>query len=146
MKLTRVVETQADPMRAWAYLSDFTTTNEWDPGTVETKRVTGDGGVGSTYRNVSKFLGRKTELTYQVLDYQPGRRLALVGRNKSVVAHDTITLEPSGSGTRVTYEVDFDFQGFASVVAPLVAPALKKLADDGQAGMEKALARIAQPS
>lgn len=143
MKLTRVVETQVDPLRVWGYLSDFTTTTDWDPGTVETTRVSGDGGVGTTYRNVSKFAGRKSELTYQVLEYEPGRRLALVGRNKSVVAHDTLTVEGVGSGTRVTYEVDFDFQGVASLLAPLFAPALKKLADDGQKGMEQALARLA---
>ena len=143
MKLTRVVESQVDPLRVWAYLSDFTTTTEWDPGTVETTRTSGDGGVGTTYHNVSKFAGRKTELIYQVLEYDPGRRLALVGRNKSVVAHDTLTFETVGSGTRVTYEVDFDFQGIASVVAPLLAPALKKLADGGQDGMQRALDRLA---
>jgi hypothetical protein len=27
----------------WAFLSDFTTTEEWDPPTVSTVRVTGDG-------------------------------------------------------------------------------------------------------
>jgi len=143
VKLTRVVESQVDPLRVWAYLSDFTTTTEWDPGTVETTRTSGDGGVGTTYINVSKFAGRKTELIYQVLEYDPGRRLALVGRNKSVVAHDTLTFETVGSGTRVTYEVDFDFQGIASVVAPLLAPALKKLADGGQDGMQRALDRLA---
>ena len=37
----------------FAYLSDFTTTNEWDPGTVSTERVSGDGGVGTTYHNTS---------------------------------------------------------------------------------------------
>ena len=43
--------------KVWAYLSDFTTTEEWDPPTVSTVRRSGDGGVGTTYSNVSKFLG-----------------------------------------------------------------------------------------
>ncbi|MEO7351089.1 MAG: SRPBCC family protein, partial [Marmoricola sp.] len=48
MKLQRSVETDASPAAVFAYLSDFTNTNEWDPGTVETTRVSGDGGVGTT--------------------------------------------------------------------------------------------------
>ena len=44
----------------FAYLSDFTTTTEWDPGTVRTTRESGDGGIGTRYRNVSRFLGRET--------------------------------------------------------------------------------------
>ena len=60
MKLERTVETAAAPSVVFAYLADFTTTTEWDPGTVETMLVSGDGGVGTRYRNVSSFLGRKT--------------------------------------------------------------------------------------
>ena len=41
------------------YLSDFTHTNEWDPGTVSTIRTFGDGGLGTTYDNTSEFMGRK---------------------------------------------------------------------------------------
>ena len=52
------------------YLSDFTSTNEWDPGTVETRRTSGDGGVGTTYDNVSEFMGRRTELTYETVAHE----------------------------------------------------------------------------
>ena len=48
--------------QVWAYLSDFTTTQEWDPPTVSTVRQSGDReGVGTTYLNVSEFLGYETE-------------------------------------------------------------------------------------
>ncbi len=52
----------ARPERVFAYLADFTHTEEWDPGTVRTHRVSGDGGVGTTYANTSRFLGRETDL------------------------------------------------------------------------------------
>ena len=44
------MHTTATPDRVFEYLSDFTTTTEWDPGTVA-ERVSGDGGVGTTYRS-----------------------------------------------------------------------------------------------
>lgn len=142
MKLQRTVETTASPSAVFAYLGDFTTTTEWDPGTVETTRVSGDGGVGTTYHNVSRFMGRTTELTYVVERHEPDRLLALRGENKSVVAHDTMEIAPDGAGTRVTYTAEFDFKGLAGLVAPLLVPALKKLGDEAENGLRSALGRL----
>ena len=142
MRLQRTVETNAAPAAVFAYLSDFTTTNEWDPGTVRTVRVSGDGGVGTTYRNTSKFLGRQTELTYEVVQHEPDSVFALRGENSSVVAHDTMTIEPSGFASRVTYTADFEFKGLGKLVAPLLTPALKKLGDDAEEGLREALSKL----
>ena len=98
MKLQRSVETTATPAQVFAYLSDFTTTNEWDPGTVRTEKVSGDGGVGTTYLNTSKFMGRETELTYVVQTHEPDRLFALRGENDTVIANDTMEIAPLGRG------------------------------------------------
>jgi carbon monoxide dehydrogenase subunit G len=142
VKLQRTVETTATPEAVFAYLSDFTTTTEWDPGTVETVRVSGDGGTGTTYRNRSRFLGRETELTYTVTEHSPPTRLVLAGENRNVRAVDTMEIEAIGAGSRVTYTADFDFRGLGKVVAPLLAPALKKLGDDAERGLREALGRL----
>lgn len=143
MKLERTVLTQAAPQRVFDYLSDFTTTTEWDPGTVRTERISGDGGVGTTYRNVSKFLGRESELTYTVITLDAPRTFALRGENATVVAHDTMEVRPDGAGTRVTYTADFAFKGVAKFVAPLLAPALKRLGDHAEEGLAEALGKLA---
>ena len=77
------------------YLADFTHTNDWDPGTVETRRTSGDGGVGTTYANTSEFMGRKTELTYETITFERPRRLQFRGTNESATATDTMTFAPS---------------------------------------------------
>jgi carbon monoxide dehydrogenase subunit G len=142
MKIERDVTTSATPDRVFAYLSDFTTTTEWDPGTVTTVRTSGDGGVGTTYDNTSKFMGRETELTYEVIEHNAPTRIVLHGTNKTVDATDSITVEAHGGGSKVTYVADFAFSGPAKLLAPLLAPALKKLGDDAKKGMEAALAKI----
>jgi carbon monoxide dehydrogenase subunit G len=142
VKIQRTVETTAAPAAVFAYLSDFTTTTEWDPGTVRTTRTSGDGGVGTTYTNVSKFGGRETELTYTVVEHEPDRRFALRGENKTVTAHDTMEIAPNGTGSRVTYTADFDFHGVVKYVAPLLAPAFKKLGDEAEEGLRSALAGL----
>ena len=142
MKIQRTVETTATPAAVFAYLSDFTTTTEWDPGTVRTTRVSGDGDVGTEYHNVSKFLGRESELTYRVTEHEPDSRFALQGTNKTVTAHDTMEIAPHGTGSRVTYTADFEFKGVAKLAAPLLAPALKKLGDEAEEGLRTALGKL----
>ena len=146
MKITRVIETATPLDRVYAYLSDFTTTNEWDPGTVETVRVSGDGGVGSRYRNTSSFMRRQTKLTYVVREVVPGQRFVLQGDNKTLRAVDTMTFEATGTGTRVTYDADFTFKGgmkyAALLLSPVLALAFKKLGDEAEQGMQSALDRL----
>ena len=93
MKITRTIPAPDTPPSAvFAYLSDFTTSEEWDPGTLETTLVEGDGGVGSRYRNRSVFRGRETELTYVTVDLQPDRLVVMRGENSSVVVHDRMSV------------------------------------------------------
>ena len=66
MKLLKTVVVEKPLDAVFGYLSDFTTTTDWDPGTVTTVRRHGNGGVGTTYLNTSTFLGRTTQLTYVV--------------------------------------------------------------------------------
>lgn len=140
--IKRTVTVQRPLADVFAYLSDFTTTNEWDPGTVETTRVRGDGGVGTAYRNISKFAGRRTELEYVVQEIVPQQLFALRGENRTVVAHDTMTFREAGAGTEVTYLAEFAFKGVAKYLAPLLAPAFKKLGDEAEQGMREALERL----
>ena len=143
MKIERSVITEASPQTVFDYLADFTTTTEWDPGTVETTRTRGDGGVGTEYHNVSRFLGRTTELTYRVEEYLPGSRIGLRGENATVVAHDTITVRADGPNqTRVNYRAEFAFKGLARLAAPLLKPAFHKLGDDAERGLSDALGQL----
>lgn len=140
MEIVRTLTVNRSPEAVFAYLSDFTTTEEWDPGTVRTTRESGDGGVGTRYHNVSKFLGRQTELIYVVEEHKAPLRLKLRGENKTVVARDTMTLEATASGgTELTYHAEFTFQGVARLLAPLASPAFKRLGDEAEEGLRKAL-------
>jgi uncharacterized protein YndB with AHSA1/START domain len=142
VKIQRTVTVDTPLAKVFPYLADFTTTNEWDPGTVRTVRQSGDGEVGTRYHNTSKFGGRETELVYVLESLEPNRRIALRGENKTVVAHDTMELTGDSAGTTVTYTADFAFKGLARLVAPLLAPAFKKLGDDAEQGMREALSRL----
>jgi len=142
MKLERIVTVQKPVDVVFAYLSDFTTTTEWDPGTVETVRTSGDGTFGTEYLNTSTFAGRETRLTYVVVDLVPNRHISLRGENKTVIALDTMTFREKGSATDVTYTADFTFKGVTRFVAPLMKPAFTRLGNDAEAGLAPALERL----
>jgi NAD(P)-dependent dehydrogenase (short-subunit alcohol dehydrogenase family) len=142
MKLLKTVVVGKPLDAVFGYLSDFTTTTDWDPGTVTTVRRHGNGGVGTTYLNTSTFLGRTTQLTYVVREFIPGERIRLRGENKTVIAVDTLTFRPVASGTEVTYAAEFTFKGLSRMVAPLLKPAFERLGNQAEAGMRKALNRL----
>ena len=144
MRLRKVVTVTKTVEVVFAYLADFTTSNQWDPGTVRTVRMSGDGGVGTTYRNTSKFAGRETELTYVLNERVPNERIALRGENKTVISVDTMTFRSldAGARTEVTYVADFTFKGLARFVAPLFKPAMTKLGNEAEAGLQQALDKL----
>ena len=142
MKLERTVTVQRPLEKVFAYLSDFTTTTEWDPGTVTTVRITGDGAVGTEYQNTSTFAGRQTQLTYVVQELVPDKRIALRGENSTAIAYDTMTFREVDGETEVTYTADFTVKGITRFVAPLMTPLFTKLFNEAETGMAAALARL----
>jgi hypothetical protein len=136
MKLLKTVVVEKPLDAVFGYLSDFTTTTDWDPGTVTTVRRNGNGGVGTTYVNTSTFLGRTTQLTYVVDELVDQQLIQLRGENKTVIAVDTLTFRPVASGT------EFTFKGLSRIAAPLLKPAFERLGNEAEAGMRKALNRL----
>jgi carbon monoxide dehydrogenase subunit G len=142
MKLQGTVVVDKPLNAVFDYLSDFTTTTEWDPGTVVTVRQHGNGGIGTTYLNTSQFLGRRTQLTYVVDELVDRQLIQLRGENKTVTAVDTLTFRLVPSGTEVTYAAEFTFKGPSRFVAPLLRPAFERLGNEAEAGLRKALNQL----
>lgn len=126
--VTRTFTTTAPPERVHDYLADFRNAEEWDPGTQTCERTSGDGGVGTTYRNVSSFMGRETEVTYTTLELERPTRIHLEARNEQFLGHDVLGVRAHGSGSEVTYHAEFSFSGGARLAAPAVAAYLPFLA------------------
>lgn len=144
MKITRTITADTEPAAVYAYLSDFTTSEQWDPGTVETTLVEGDGGVGSRYHNRSVFRGNETELTYVTMELQPDRLVVMRGENKSVIAQDTMSIRPGkdGRGTELVYEADFTFKGLAKLATPFLRGQLTKLGDEAEDALNRELPKL----
>lgn len=137
--LSKVLMSDKSAKELFAYFSDFTTTNEWDPNTVKTTKISGDGGVGTKYSNTSAFNGKESSLVYEVIEYRPDQLIRLRGENKSLVAIDTMMIEEVDGVRRFTYEAKFTFKGIAKIAAPFLKKAFSKLASDAEVGLRKVL-------
>lgn len=140
MLIDRTVTVARPIAEVFAYLSDFSTTTQWDPGSVATARISGDGGVGTRYANTSVFNGRETQLEYVVVAYEQDRRIQLRGENKTVIALDTMTFTEVDGGTRINYTADFTFKGITKVAEPFLKGAFQKLGDEAAEGLARVFA------
>ena len=141
-KLERQVTVDKPLDRVWTYLTDFTTTEEWDPGTESTERLSGDGSVGTVYKNVSKFLGHEVEIEYTVVEVQPRSLFRLEGRTSSMDLLDTMEFAEQDGRVTVTYTAEFHPHGGAKLLEPLMPLGLKKLGDDAAESMEQSLEKL----
>lgn len=124
------------------YLKDFSHAEQWDPGTVScTRQDTGEVRVGSSWHNVSKVLGRETELEYTLKTLEPGH-IVLVGTNKTATSTDDITVVAAAAGSEITYAADIELHGAAKLAAPVMKLEFEKLGKQTEDLMTKAIAAL----
>ena len=134
------VETEHERDAVFAYLSDFTTTREWDPGVIAAERLTiGRIGAGAEFSLIARFLGRDSQLTYRIVEFDPPAAVTFLGENATVRSCDRITFETIAGGTRITYDAELTLKGLGKLTEPLVALAFRRVGDRALAGMRRAL-------
>lgn len=134
------IDVQRPREEVFAYLSDFSTSREWDPGVVEAERLNGQAvGEGAEFRLVAEFLGRKNELVYRIVEYNPPYAVTFLGENAAIVSRDRITFESIAWGTQVTYDADLALKGVRRIADPLLALAFNRVGDRALAGLRRTL-------
>lgn len=129
---------------AVAYLADFGNAEEWDPGTVSCTRI-GDGPVerGARWRNVSRILGRETELDYELVEKRQDG-VTFEGRNDTATSTDRIDVHSVPGGSQLVYRATIRFHGVARLADPLMRLVFERLAGKTVDQMTQALERHAE--
>ncbi len=142
MKYAREIEVTTPPAKAFAYLADFTYAAEWDPGIVESRRLTPDPTtVGSRFEVIALFRGKRQRFEYVVTELDEGNRIALHGEGEKAMSDDVMTVTASGSGTRIAYEADIRLKGVFRFAEPFLGGMMKKMGDDALDGLRARLSR-----
>jgi hypothetical protein len=78
-------------------------------------------------------------VAYRIVEFGPGKAVALRGEIATVVSLDRITFEPSYGGTRVTYDADLASKGPLRVADPVLGLAFDRIGDRALEVLREAL-------
>ena len=83
--------------------------------------------VGSRIRFRAQFLGRTLDYTYEVREFEPGRRFVMARAQGPFPMETTYTWEDTpGGATKMTLRNRGEPGGFAAVTAPVMTRAMRK--------------------
>jgi len=85
----------------WPLVSDLTRHGEWSADPLEVT-ATGDG----TYESVARSKGKEFRARLSVVESVPPRRFAFRATDATGTYEHVITLEPDGTGTAITREIE----------------------------------------
>lgn len=138
--LHELIETSLPIDATFAYVADFASSQEWDPGVATAERLdSGPIGVGTRYRLGIRIGGRVAPMEYRISVFQPPTRVVLVGSGSGVSAVDDIRFERVAAGTRVDYTADIHLQGARRLIQPFLGRALASIGHNAADGMQRTL-------
>lgn len=140
-RVERLVETDCPQTRAFEFVADFATTQEWDPGILEAKRLDdGPIGDGSRFELVSRFGSREQTIVYEITAFHQPESVTLVGDGPTFHGTDVISFDArEGGGCRVHYVADLGLKGLSAVALPFIRGKLDEMSDRAVAGLKAAL-------
>lgn len=140
-RVERVIETGCSQERAFDFVADFSTTEEWDPGIPQARRLDdGPLGVGSRFELLSRFGSKEQTIVYEITTFDRPIGVTFVGDGKNFHGADVISFAPRhGGGTVVTYVADLGLKGLASMALPFIRGRLDEMSDRAVAGLREAL-------
>lgn len=134
------VQSRWPAAETFAYLATFSNAVDWDPGVLASEQLDpGPVAMGTRFRLVVSFAGRRLPLTYQVTGYQPDREVLLAATSGLLCATDKIVVTGGADGSAVSYAAVVRLRGPLRVLDPLLRPRFRAIADRAAAGLAHAL-------
>lgn len=141
-RISRTFSVDATPSAVLDYLKDFAHAEDWDPGTVECRRLDdGPVTVGSRWHNTSRILGVSTELEYELTELTKSK-VVFAGSNDTATTSDSITVVPTGTGSEITYVADIELSGAAKLASPAMKLVFEKIGGETQDNLVEILNRL----
>jgi uncharacterized protein YndB with AHSA1/START domain len=112
------------PAEVFTFVSDLENDPPWS-GAAELRRTSpGPLGVGTTFRQRDRILGRPLELSMEVVGYQPNHQIALRATSRGLSLAGARTVQPvGGAATRLTVTGGGHASGLLKLAEPLLVAA-----------------------
>lgn len=115
-------EAAVSPERAWALAADVSRYGEWlTMHEGFTTDVPSPAAPGDTYKQKVKLMGMPAEIAWRVVTAEAPGKLELAGDGPmNVKASNRTTIEPSGAGSKITFEMEFNGPALAGPMAGMI--------------------------
>ena len=135
--LDETIEVKRPLHEVFAYISEFSRIEEWDPAVARGHKLTpGAPAVGSEYRIDMKA---GFSLDYRIIELEPDRRMLMTVDSRLFTAREEILFTATDNGTAVRYIANFDFPAPLAAANRLFPAAMDRVGKSAMSGMKRAL-------
>jgi uncharacterized membrane protein len=141
-RIVESIEIDRRPEEVFAYVDDLGRHGEWQEQIVNTRVQTeGPTRVGTRATDKRRLPGGERDITYEVTEHDPPRKVSFRGLNGPVRPIGTVTIDPIDGGlrSRLTLEFAFEGHGIGKLLAPLAAMTARKQIPKGHAKLKERL-------
>lgn len=135
--LDKTIEVTRKLHEAFAYVSEFSRIEQWDPCVSKASKLTsGKPGVGSRYQ-----VDMKAGLTlyYEIIEFKTNKRLLMAVDSKLFTAVEEIVFTTTDTGTKVRYIANFKFPAPVAIISRLNPAVMNWVGNTALEGLRKAL-------
>ena len=112
----------------------------WQEGVVKSRMIPqGQVDVGTKGEDVRKYLGREFQTTYEIVEYEPDRKLRFRSLSGPVQFEGSYALEPVDEGTRFSFTIQGDAGPFSALAGPLASRMVQKQVERDAVSLKRRL-------
>ena len=135
--LDETIEVQRPLHEVFAYVSEFSRVQEWDPAVSRAAKLTsGAPRVGSEFEVV---LSTGISLHYRIIEFDQDARMLMTVESRFFTAREEILFDEIDTGTRLRYIADFDFPAPLAALNWIYPAGLERIGKSAMAGLKEAL-------
>ena len=128
------IEVSRPPEQVFAYTTDPLHFAEWQPDVVRVRMLS-----GSRFATTRRMPGGRRTIVQEITHNEPPHAWAAKGVDGPILPHATITVEPAGDGSKVTFTLDFDGHGMGIPLLPLVRRQAEKASPTSYRNLKRLL-------
>lgn len=126
-RIEESVEINCPVEKAFAFTTDATTWNKWQAILPEAEQTSqGPVGVGTTFKGISRLMGRTMEWTARATEYEPLTKFGKEITSGSVFIDQHNTYNPTTAGMRFSIVYNVKVGGPLILLSPMLVHLMRK--------------------
>ena len=122
------------------FLTDPENNRLWQDGVIKSRKISeGPVNVGTRGEDIRKYLGREFQITYEIVEYEPDKKLRFRSLSGPVQFEGSYALEPVKEGTRFSFTIQGEAGPFAALIGALAERMARKQVESDAASLKRLL-------